>query len=1144
MLIDEENIRVQYDSTAESPIMEGDPLPFPFRYIEKEQIKAMLLDGTELVFEEDYTVGYPEEEKPEGEDEASVSADTTVVIMKIDIPIGETITLYRETALDQTSEFPQEARFSSRKIEDALDKLTMQNQEQREALARALKLPLTAPIDVTDLALPNPEPNKSVKWNADGTALVNTNFDPDTALITTENFKQQAETSAKNADDSARAASNSATIAKSYSDTIEAKGDKIIKDADAIIHRVGLNMFDTVIKDHKLTYPNDQGLALQGTWVYRDAKAGERYGYPDFYNTCVKEFKESGAYENNISVTGTITNNNGVISGFSNNNYFKLPSLFDATQAWEIVIKVKTTVQGRQEILGRMPNEGDFATLLLRVDPNNKFFVNASTNGTDWLGLQLLSKTLCEPNKEYTIKIEYTKAKYALYINGVLEAQTSLETPIVMTGDMCFGQSAGNNYALTNGSIDLNECYININGSRWWDGVRLRRHSNGHYYYPISAKETIDSRFNSNGAAWYYGVDEVNKRIFLPRNNWFMQMASNSVGAYANASSISVSVPYSGWSLGTTHPGKITAGVLLAGSGKSESSETLESIYGTAANRAASVTINPNPLQPKSVKYLLYICVGNQIAKDSWVDTITQVKNGAKDIDDSVQGAIADVEQAKDECIAEIGTKTAELTSKMAFSMFDTLIKDYKITYPNDQGFALQGTYVYHDADPGIRYGYPDFYNKCLEEFNQATSTSTVNNVTVKIHSNGHKYYNISDKTAIDSYYTSTGSAWFYGIDTANKRIFLPRDKYFAIKNSASTVQVRGNGKTVGFTDGTTQGGLYTSAGAAYITSPCYGMSVGETRGTGQLGEKLVVGVTTDPAKSGMVANTGSILQTHGEKYLYICVGNRLQDTSWIDVATQVENGIKDIDEVYQRDLAGINSAYNSAMNTLQAVGPVLQTGSTMTGSLKIKNAGLDLFSTKFVKGEHPSVTVYNGIRFNDANSLTASKYQSTRIGLIESCVKTDGSTQMIIGTVQNVAEASGMSKITLEYNVNGMTYCDFPKCTTKATTTSSAASNKVAVVVQNYVNGTSWYRIWSDGWIEQGAWLQGSWNKSSQFTLVKSFSNNNYTLVANVGAADVGSDCVVLVANKTASNFYIESSRGTAGNYTFKQIYYYAAGY
>ncbi len=195
MIIDEENIRVQYESTAESPIVAGDVLPFPYRFTEKEQLNAVLSDGTKLIYKQDYTVG------------------ETSITLSVNIPIGDTITVYRSTPLDQGSEFPQEAKFNSKKIEDALDKLTMQNQEQREALGRTLRLPLTASIALPDLSLPSPEPNKSIKWNADCTALVNTNYDLDLVWVTTESFKDQAQQAAVEAENYKNVATQQATIA-------------------------------------------------------------------------------------------------------------------------------------------------------------------------------------------------------------------------------------------------------------------------------------------------------------------------------------------------------------------------------------------------------------------------------------------------------------------------------------------------------------------------------------------------------------------------------------------------------------------------------------------------------------------------------------------------------------------------------------------------------------------------------------------------------------------------------------------------------------------------------------------------------------------------------------------------------------------
>ena len=179
MIIDEENIRVQYESTKESPILRNDVLPYPYRYTEKDQI--YVLEGeVNLARNEDF----------------SVSQDGSITILK-DIPAGTVITIYRSTPLDQGSEFPQEAPFSSRKIEDALDKLTMQNQEQREALGRALKLPLAASLDLSDISMPIPEPNRSVKWNSEGTALINTSFDPDIALVLTEQYRTEAQAAAE-----------------------------------------------------------------------------------------------------------------------------------------------------------------------------------------------------------------------------------------------------------------------------------------------------------------------------------------------------------------------------------------------------------------------------------------------------------------------------------------------------------------------------------------------------------------------------------------------------------------------------------------------------------------------------------------------------------------------------------------------------------------------------------------------------------------------------------------------------------------------------------------------------------------------------------------------------------------------------------
>jgi len=51
-----------------------------------------------------------------------------------------------------------------------------------------------------------------------------------------------------------------------------------------------------------------------------------------------------------------------------------------------------------------------------------------------------------------------------------------------------------------------------------------------------------------------------------------------------------------------------------------------------------------------------------------------------------------------------------------------------------------------------------------------------------------------------------------------------------------------------------------------------------------------------------------------------------------------------------------------------------------------------------------------------------------------------------------------------------------------------------IRTVTQTYVNGTSWYRVWSDGWCEQGGVITNATYGGVDVTLLKSYKNTNYT--------------------------------------------------
>ena len=100
----------------------------------------------------------------------------------------------------------------------------------------------------------------------------------------------------------------------------------------------------------------------------------------------------------------------------------------------------------------------------------------------------------------------------------------------------------------------------------------------------------------------------------------------------------------------------------------------------------------------------------------------------------------------------------------------------------------------------------------------------------------------------------------------------------------------------------------------------------------------------------------------------------------------------------------------------------------------------------------------------------------------------------------------------------------------------------KARMVVDAYKSGTSWYRVWSDGWIEQGgAWgtNTGAWAEAS-VTYLKAYKDTNYQLFVqgNWSSADCSS---CKITSRSTAGF-----TGTYANnlYSVMPSWWYACGY
>lgn len=110
----------------------------------------------------------------------------------------------------------------------------------------------------------------------------------------------------------------------------------------------------------------------------------------------------------------------------------------------------------------------------------------------------------------------------------------------------------------------------------------------------------------------------------------------------------------------------------------------------------------------------------------------------------------------------------------------------------------------------------------------------------------------------------------------------------------------------------------------------------------------------------------------------------------------------------------------------------------------------------------------------------------------------------------------------------------------TEAETRISALENHGAgaTVVETYRNGTEWYRVWSDGWLEQGGYgvTSGS-GKKKDIVLLKPYIDADYTITyANLGGTHNYEYNDAWVSDKTSTSF----SFNRWGAYAFS---WYACG-
>ena len=210
----------------------------------------------------------------------------------------------------------------------------------------------------------------------------------------------------------------------------------------------------------------------------------------------------------NVDIIGSLANNQGVLSGFTNNtNYGQLPTTITLGNDFDIVFKVKTASDfSIQPTIAAAYNQIALAVL---VNNSNKLQISTG-NGSSW-GDILASNTTISTNTDYKFKFSLHNSTLSIYIadgNGEfildnsIASNASIPNATIVLGVTRMLMSAWD------GTIDLKESYININGTRAWTGAD---------YSELTNLSPVTDYYIS-GSSWYketFSDATRTKRIWL-----------------------------------------------------------------------------------------------------------------------------------------------------------------------------------------------------------------------------------------------------------------------------------------------------------------------------------------------------------------------------------------------------------------------------------------------------------------------------------------------------------------------------------------------------------------------------------------------------------------------------------------------------
>ena len=309
-----------------------------------------------------------------------------------------------------------------------------------------------------------------------------------------------------------------------------------------------------------LPYTRNIGEVIQSILPLNDTKlhlldGGTLSGvgtYNELYNYLLNNSTVT-QYVSGVGIVGSLQNLNNVLSGFSASNYAQIPLTFGSVnqENWEIQIKFKfkeitsyTSPTLYQDLISPELQTSAFKIYFYShgASGGTSFIINityTNSNGVQEnfehpIGIRL------SDNQDYWLRYGYENSTFYVKtsedgvnftLSSVIEHEhiQNITFPIYEKSFLNLGIHTGvNPISPWLGSIDLNECYIDCNGVRLWQGGITYNKPESDFIIDEGIWKSIYAKYNSCGN---FVLDTLNQTIRLPYIRGIIQGLPNITGS-------------------------------------------------------------------------------------------------------------------------------------------------------------------------------------------------------------------------------------------------------------------------------------------------------------------------------------------------------------------------------------------------------------------------------------------------------------------------------------------------------------------------------------------------------------------------------------------------------------------------------------